>query len=189
VAKVAFALVVSAITVLTAACGNGTPDAVAHIGTTTPVTHAAASSGGGGPSANGDLPTGLEKYVTCMRTHGVADFPDPQVQVGQGNVRVRLVVPAGLASSPRFKTAQAACRSMLPAGPEQQHFTTQQQADYLKAAACMRAQGIVGFPDPLFTGGNVSFPLPAGMNANSSQFEAAREICQKLIPAGLPYSN
>jgi hypothetical protein len=31
--------------------------------------------------------------------------------------------------------------------------------------------------------------LPKGMDSNSPKFEAAREICQKLIPQGLPYSN
>ena len=68
-------------------------------------------------------------------------------------------------------------------------FTAQQQADYLKAAACMRRHGIAGFPDPVFSGGDVHFPLPAGMNANSTQFLRAREICEQLIPNGLPYSK
>ncbi len=52
----------------------------------------------------------------------------------------------------------------------------------------MRAHGINGFPDPDFSGGGVRFPIPQGMNANSSQFEAARHTCQNLIPNGLPYS-
>jgi hypothetical protein len=94
-----------------------------------------------------------------------------------------------IANSPHFKPAQQACRGLAPSGPTNQGFSTQQQDDYLQAAACMRAHGIVGFPDPTFTGGGVRFTLPAGMNANSTQFEAARELCQKLIPAGLPYSN
>jgi hypothetical protein len=54
----------------------------------------------------------------------------------------------------------------------------------------MRAHGIAGFPDPTFSGpGGVRFTLPAGMDANSPQFETARSICEKLIPQGLPYSN
>ena len=67
--------------------------------------------------------------------------------------------------------------------------STQDRADYLKAAACMRNHGIVGFPDPVISGGNVNFPIPQGMNSNSTQFRRAREICEMLIPAGLPYSK
>ena len=67
--------------------------------------------------------------------------------------------------------------------------TTQDQADYLKAAACMRSHGIVGFPDAVFSGGQVDFPIPQAMNTKSTQFGRAREICEMLIPAGLPYSQ
>ena len=67
--------------------------------------------------------------------------------------------------------------------------STQDRADYLKAAACMRDHGIVGFPDPVVSGDNVNFPIPQGMNTKSTQFLRAREICELLIPAGLPYSK
>lgn len=53
----------------------------------------------------------------------------------------------------------------------------------------MRHHGIVGFPDPVFSGGQVTFPIPSGMNINAPQFVRARAICQTLIPAGLPYSK
>jgi hypothetical protein len=127
-----------------------------------------------------------EKFSACMRSHGVANFPDPIV----GPSSVQIQVNPSIAGSPHFKSAQAACQRLLPGKPESQQFSAQQQADYLKAAACMRAHNIVGFPDPVFpSAGVVQFPLPAGMNSNSSQFVAAREICQKLIPQGLPYSS
>ncbi len=130
--------------------------------------------------------TNVEKYVACMRSHGVANFPDPVI--GPGQVSIHLT-PA-VASSPHFNSAQAACQHLLPGKPTPIQLSSQQQADYLKAAACMRSHNIVGFPDPVFPSpGNVQFPLPAGMDANSPRFVAAREICQKLIPQGLPYSN
>ena len=53
----------------------------------------------------------------------------------------------------------------------------------------MRSHGIAGFPDPQFSNGNVTFPIPHGMDTNSQQFLRAREICQNLIPRGLPYSS
>ncbi len=67
--------------------------------------------------------------------------------------------------------------------------STHDQADYLKAAECMRSHGIAGFADPVFSGGNVNFPIPSGMDANSTQFRRAREICELLVPPGLPYSS
>jgi hypothetical protein len=125
------------------------------------------------------------KFVACMRSHGVVNFPEPIVSGDQVSIRIT----PSIAGEPRFKSAQAFCQSLLPGKGQGASFTTQQQADYLKAAACMRAHGIVGFPDPNFSGGGVDFPLPPGMKANAPSFEAARQICQKLIPQGLPYSN
>lgn len=54
----------------------------------------------------------------------------------------------------------------------------------------MRANGINGLPDPVFSGHNgVWLILPAGMDPNATAFWRARVICQKLIPAGLPYGG
>jgi hypothetical protein len=54
----------------------------------------------------------------------------------------------------------------------------------------MRSHGIASFPDPVFSGGGVSFPTPpAGFATGSPRFVQARQICQRLIPAGLPYSG
>ncbi len=171
-----------------AACGgggsHGSADAVAHLGTTTS-TAASGPSAGPGPGGNPAKMGGdLMKYASCMRSHGVSDFPNPIIS---GN-SVGLEINPTIAGSPDFKTAQAACQHLLPVRPTAQNFSTAQQADYLKAAQCMRSHGINGFPDPTFAGGGVRFNLPAGMDANSAPFGAAREICQKLIPNGLPYS-
>jgi hypothetical protein len=94
-----------------------------------------------------------------------------------------------VAASPQFQKAQKACEALAPPRPTTPNFTTQQQADYLNAAACMRSHGIAGFPDPTFAGGGARFNLPTGMDANSTPFRAARVICEKLIPQGLPYSS
>ena len=170
------------LTVVAAGCGGAPTTAVAHIGSTT--TAPAAAAGGGRPTP-AHLGADLEKYSSCMRANGVGDFPFPVIS-GQ-SVSIRLT-PA-IASSPRFNAAQAACQKYLPPGSTRQQITTKDQAAYLKAAACMRSHGIVGFPDPVFSGGGVGFPLPKGMDANSTPFLAAREICEMLIPAGLPFSK
>jgi hypothetical protein len=144
------------------------------------------SSGGNGVPTPGALANDAEKFVACMRSHGVANFPDPLISPGH----VGISIGPSVVNSPHFKSAQAACQHLMPGKPTPVHFSAQQQADYLKAADCMRSHRIVGFPDPVFpSAGNVQFPLPAGMDANSAHFVAAREICQKLIPQGLPYSG
>ncbi len=178
--------------VVAAACGSASAPRVASIGTTTtPPKAAAAAANGPAPGGlakvgTGKMGTDAMKFVACMRSHGVANFPDPVI--GPGQVSIRLT--PSVASSPHFNSAQAACQHLLPGKPTSSQFSTQQQADYLKAAACMRSHNIVGFPDPVFPSpGNVQFPLPAGMDPNSPRFVAARAICEKLIPQGLPYSN
>jgi hypothetical protein len=59
---------------------------------------------------------------------------------------------------------------------------------YLEAAACMRRHGLPNFPDPVFQNGNVEFDIPPGIDMSSPTVRPAISTCQKLIPAGLPYS-
>jgi hypothetical protein len=75
---------------------------------------------------NGGVPSAAEqakaqqsalKFSQCMRTHGVPNFPDPNVSGGG----VRLTIgggPSGIdPNSPQFKAAQKACQSDLPRPP------------------------------------------------------------------------
>jgi len=50
------------------------------------------------------------KFVECMRSHGVATFPDPNPQ---GKVQGGSSVPI---NSPQFFSAYRTCRTLLPAG-------------------------------------------------------------------------
>lgn len=55
----------------------------------------------------------LLKFVNCMRSHGVANFPDP-------NANGTMLIQGGAngvdPNSPQFKSAMQACRSLIPAG-------------------------------------------------------------------------
>jgi hypothetical protein len=73
--------------------------------------------------------------------------------------------------------------------PTGQTITPADQADYLKAAKCMRSHGVSDFPDPTFENNNVTFNIPPTIDPNSSQAKSAEAICAKLIRPGLPYSN
>jgi hypothetical protein len=86
---------------------------------------------------------------------------------------------------------ERSCRyDFVPSGPPRgQTITPTDQADYVKAAACMRRHGFADFPDPTFQTNNVTFNIPSSIDTNSAQFKSAAATCVKLIPAGLPYSN
>lgn len=141
-------LVVCGLALVAAACGgagsHGSANVVAHLGTTTSTAAGAPSAGavpGGGPAKMG---ADLMKYSSCMRAHGVADFPNPVIS----GTSVGLEINPTIVGSPDFKTAQAACQHLLPVKPTSQNFTTAQQADYLKAAQCMRPTASTAFPTP-----------------------------------------
>ena len=133
----------------------------------------------------------LIRFASCMRTHGVPGFPDP-IALQNGKPVFAAENGSGVnQNSPQFSRAQQACRSLLASqGQGEGTLTAQDQVDYLKAAQCMRAHGVTGFPDPVFpVGGGVRFPVPAGLNTHSVQVLRAVAICRRLIPIGLPYSR
>jgi len=176
---------VLAVGVAVAACGGPSTPGVA---TGSRTTTAPSSSVGG--SAQG---TGLLAYSSCMRSHGVPSFPDPS---SSGEIPKQGVISAeGAVSTSQVTAADSHCAHLLPAGGSlsgrpSQTITVQDQQYYLRAVACMRSHGITDFPDPVFSGGRVSFSIAAsGIDDRSTQFTRANQTCRKLIPAGLPDSG
>ena len=167
--RVRRALAVAALagaTLLAAGCGGGSPAAA--------------------PSASHGLPTAvmLDSFASCVRSHGVpnfyfsrnthsgADTPDNLLKVGPW------VAPAN-PSSPQFQAALKACHHLIP---RPQLSAAQQQAlqrRLLKQAACMRAHGYPGYPDPSVQsgGGIIQPPLPPSIDTSSPQFQAALQAC------------
>jgi hypothetical protein len=124
------------------------------------------------------------KYAACMRSHGVAKFPDPGAdgsftfQSGQG-VDV---------NSDQFKAADEACKSFAPTGgnpPGAKKIDPAEQRQYLAFASCMRSHGIADYPDPKTKDdGSLDMLLPKNMDINSPQFKAAEQACKSVLPAG-----
>jgi hypothetical protein len=134
-----------------------------------------AASGGGSSDS-----TKLVQYAQCMRKNGVPSFPDPVN--GQLNLQV---TPGGALdpSSPQWKAAQQACKSLEPPGLQSgSGQSNQQQSQALKFAACMRKNGVPNFPDPQLEGGG--FIVGEGVDSNSPQFQSALTACRKLQPGG-----
>lgn len=161
------------------ACGSGpTSPGVANVeSSTTSTTVASAAS-----TSNAGL-----AYAACMRSHGVANFPDPSAsggfQLGAGIDR----------SSPAFQAAQAKCQKLLGGLPDlgsTTHPSAGALAQMLQVAQCMRRHGVSDFPDPTtsmpssMTGvqylsdrDGVILVFPLGFDDESSAFTRAAAAC------------
>ena len=176
--------------VLVAGCGGSSPtNSVAslysHASKTSTTSSTAAGSTGGGESSPGSQAVA---YSACMRSHGVANFPDPQISNNGNEHKIAMRVTPGITGNPHFKSAQQTCNKLLPGGGpgegSNHQITPQEQSRYLKAAACIRSHGVPNFPDPTFSGGGVHIEHQK-LNENSSAFKAAVQACESLIPGGV----
>lgn len=146
---------------LAAGCGSSPSHVTAHTA--------------GGPAAQAFA------YSRCMRSHGVADFPDPKVTTtpGGGSVHIAMMAPSALANSPAFKTAEKACQHLLP-GPGSArpdgHGPSRQVL--LAFARCLRGHRLSGFPDPNAQGQlTAQTIIAAGVDVHTPQFVAAGKAC------------
>jgi hypothetical protein len=168
----ALVLAAAASALLAAGCGGGSSGpGVARIGSTS-----TSASSGSAPASNSRSPNA---YSKCMRSHRVPLFPDPssngQISPGRG------VDPR----SPLLRKAQDACRPLLPKGGSYATagsgapLTSEQQAQLLRYAKCMRSHGVPTFPDP----GAHGFALePDQVDFKSPRFTSAQQACRSLLP-------
>jgi hypothetical protein len=140
------------------------------------------TTGGGGPSGSGDR--AAYTFSRCMRQHGVANFPDPIVTSNGNQHSVIVHITPALNGSPQFKTAQHACRGILP-GPGKGNvggLSPQQVAARVKGrlgfATCMRAHQVPTFPDPTSQGQlNLAMVRAAGINLHAPAVVTAARAC------------
>jgi hypothetical protein len=99
------------------------------------------SSGAAGGSS-------LIKFASCMRSHGVPNFPDPSPGGG-----LKIDASTGInPQSPAFQSAQTACSKLMPGGgPLRRPLSEPRKLAMLRLAQCMRRHGVSGFPDPSST--------------------------------------
>lgn len=180
-------LVVGAL--LLAGCGGSSVSAgVAHLGSKTTAT--TSGSGASAAARSGNAGAQALKLSACMRSHGEPNFPDPEISTSGGatSVRIRVTPASGIVpGSPTFLAAQKACRAFEPmeaAKPAPvRPLSTQEQAQILKLAACMRTHGEPSLPDPTFTGSGIH--LPPSVDTHSATFKSAEQACRSLIPSSL----
>ena len=163
---------VAALALLAAGCGgsNHSPG-VATVGSHTTTVQTA--------------PNASVAFARCMRSHGIPNWPDPE----PGGVFDKAKLRALGVNVTRMRALEdGPCKPPVIGAPPE-GITAADQVDYLTGATCMRHHGVPNFPDPVFQNGNVKFNIPPGIDKNSPTVQHAISICQKLIPAGLPYSG
>jgi hypothetical protein len=122
------------------------------------------------PTASSSLLRQAVAYAQCMRTHGIPQWPDPEVH--GDDVQIKTVDKNTVDGSVLGSALQActALRPQLP-GPD--------MADKLDSARfesrCMREQGVENYPDPA---SDAHVELPQAVR-DDPQFEQAKAICRE----------
>jgi len=120
-------------------------------------------------------------FAVCMRSHGVPDYPDPQISSSGNHVQVSISPGGADPNSPAFKSAGHACHNLLPNGGPPAN-GAQDQAQDLTFADCMRSHGVPNFPDAARDG---AFTLPSTIDQQAPQFQHATQACMNLRPSSL----
>jgi hypothetical protein len=159
---------------------------------------AACGGSGSGSPGGGSKQAAALAFARCMRTNGVANFPDPTD--GNGGIEIQASQRAGSGqtmtvngvpvSAPAFQSAMRKCQKDLPhGGPGGAHVSLPKlRAAALAMARCMRSHGVPNFPDPQVSsapGGGVGVRIGGGpgssINPGSPAFQAAQKLCQPLL--------
>jgi len=176
---IARALAVTAITGLAALCvtacgGSKKPPAGSNSNGSSKVSFAAASKD-------------AYKNSVCMRSHGVTNFPDPDISDSNGQTRISVQITPAIANSPAFQSAQKKCAHLMPGGGNNVNngpSPAQQQAHtdaILAFAACMRKHGFARFPDPNSQGDLSATAIEAaGINLQAPAVKPAALACASV---------
>ena len=149
---------------------------------------------GGSPSGGGSaIFVAAVRYTSCMRSHGVPEYPDPNSGGQLPKITPSNESQLGVTES-RFTSAQAACQHLWPYQAPTQAEQRQDLADAVKFARCMRSHGLPKFPDPITdpNSGRVEFVLSSsrdGFNPHSPQTLAKVRVCEHGLPADLLQGN
>jgi hypothetical protein len=167
--RLASVVAVAAFALLAAGCGGGGSPSVANVVSSTTATTSTTQNG-------------AVAFTRCMRSNGVASFPDPPA------IGVRIPKPTmqqlGVSAS-QFQRAASACNHLLPNGGSDTQQTAQQKqarlADELSFARCMRNHGVSRFPDPTAQGDlSVEMVQAQGISLHSP---AVLRTVQTCLPA------
>jgi hypothetical protein len=135
----------------------------------------------GGSASNAQL-----ALATCMRAHGVPNYPDPTKGPGGEGFSIStspgsdtLTVDGITFSGPVFQAAEKTCK-LFGGGSGPPAISEGQKIAEFHFARCMRKHGVPNFPDPVFpAGGGIERPSVSGLNRDSPAFQHAAASCNK----------
>ncbi len=157
------AAALAGVALLAGACGGGSHPATGGTGSSQLTAHS------------------IDVFAHCIRSHGVPGFYFSRADNSNSNPNGDYIQlgpwEAHDPGTPQFQAATKACNRLFPGGPPQP-ITQRQKEQMLKFAACLRAHGYPGYPDPQFpSGGGVMRQQPPGIDTDSPQFQAAAKAC------------
>jgi hypothetical protein len=193
-----------ALALVGAGCGGDSRGS--HVGQRgTPTTQSgpsSAESGGSSNAAGSTEPQPALAFASCMRSHGVASYPDPTPgnETPSGLPKINLhQLGVGLS---QFQAAQTACRHLLRNGGQATQSASRQLANSgLQYARCMRSHGVSNWPDPtpstpaaVAEGAPVYMFQLAGLQgldgrSFSPHITSAMKACQHLAGSQVGYSG
>lgn len=153
------------------------PVALAALGCAV-VLAACGSSSKPGTAAANDHALGV-KFATCIRSHGVPSFPDPEPNSG-----IQIPISFEQQPSPAFTSAQKTCQYLVPRGGGPPVASSSQKAAALKFAQCVREHHVPNYPDPTYKNGHLVIPPPPLTLSQFNQliaspaFTTASKACQ-----------
>ena len=123
-------------------------------------------------------------YSSCMRAHGVPNFPDRGDTVsGPYNSIAGIKIPTSMnMQSPAYESANKSCSGLLAAifSPQgKPPITASMKAALIAQAQCMREHGVPNYPDPTFpASGGIAVQFGPGVNTESPAFQQAQKTCR-----------
>jgi hypothetical protein len=123
---------------------------------------------------------------TCMRAHGVPNYPDPTKGPGGEGFSINsspgsstLTVDGIPFSGPAFSSAERTCK-LFGGGSSPPPISESQKVAMFHFAQCMRKHGVPSYPDPTFAaGGGIMRPGVPGLGRNSPAVRQAAATCNK----------
>jgi hypothetical protein len=158
------AAAIASLALLAAACGSSS----------------SASPNAGSPTS---FTTAAFRYSSCMREHGLPSFPDPTMTDHNGQQVAYLTATIPINPSRAFKSAQNACRGILPTPNNTSPTQRAQQQNarerhILAFARCLRSHGIPDFPDPTSEGQlTLEMVSAAGVDLHAPAVLTAAKAC------------
>jgi hypothetical protein len=151
-----------------------------------------AACGGPHPASPGASPSqqvvqNMAAFAQCMRSHGEPGFsyvsaqiqnqiaqnpPSTALELGPGYVVIGIDTHTAV-----FASAMKSCQHLdtIPPPPP---VSKQKLARDVKAAACIRAHGYPGYPDPVVQDGHeFRVPAPSSIDTSSPQFQTVWNAC------------